>query len=120
MNDKFLRFISLKKPMIVKCQKCKEKYERNNVRDYGHPYLCENCLAEGGYKKMKCKLCGKVGEFKPDGFEEHRRFRCPNCEWYMVPWRLRHFGNKYHGYPKWVSEKDWNGRKFAPKMEVCT
>lgn len=106
--------------MIVKCQKCKGKYERNDVGDYGHPYLCKDCLAEDGYKKMKCKFCGYKGQFAPKGFDEMRRYQCPKCSGLFVPWRLRHFKNKYHGYPKWVSEKDWNSRKFAPKIEVCT
>ena len=99
--------------MISKCKKCHEKYERMDIGDYGYPNLCPECYNEEGWKKMKCKLCGKQGTFKPEGFKEHRRFLCPNCGGYMIPWRLRHFGNKYHGYPKWVSEKDWNSKESS-------
>ena len=93
---------------------------KGDIGDYGYPYLCNDCYAELGYVRKKCKLCDKTGEFKPGGFKEHRRFLCPNCSGYAIPWRLRHFGNKYHGYPKWVSEKDWNNRKYAPELAVST
>ena len=99
--------------MIVTCKKCQEKYEWDNVGSHGHPYLCADCRAEEGWKKIRCKLCGKVGDFKPEGFKETKRLKCPNCGGYMVPWRMRHFDNKYQGYPKWVSQKEWIGRKFA-------
>ena len=68
--------------------------------------------------ERKCKLCGKKGIFTESGFEEMRRYRCPNCNGYMIPWFMRHFNNKYVGYPKWVSAKDWKNRTFAPKLAL--
>lgn len=67
---------------------------------------------------VTCKLCGKKGEFVEEGFEEHRRYRCPNCEARFIPWILRHFGNKYHRYPKWVSREDWDKRTFASRIVI--
>jgi hypothetical protein len=101
--------------MIVKCQKCGEKYERFNVGGYQEeePHECE------GTKLMKCQLCGEKTTFKLCGFKEKRRFQCTNCKGYFVPFRMRHFGNVYADYPKWITQKDWIGRKFAPEMVVA-
>ena len=62
--------------------------------------------------KHTCKNC--TGEFEEWEFE----YRCQNCEARFISWILRHFGNKYHGYPKWVSREDWDKRTFAPKMVI--
>ena len=64
---------------------------------------------------MKCKFCKFKGEFKEVGFEENRRHECPKCGALFIPFKLRHFGNNYQDYPAWVTEKEWNDRKFHGK-----
>lgn len=34
--------------MLVKCSKCKKKYERFNIGEYGFPYLCKKCKKKFG------------------------------------------------------------------------
>lgn len=104
--------------MIVKCSKCKQKVERFDTGDYGFPNICSDCLKKFDFKLMKCKLCSKKGYFDMHGFKDMRRYQCPHCKAYFIPFRMRHFGNKYEGYPKWTSWKDWRSRKYAPELEV--
>ncbi len=94
--------------MVIVCQNCQRKVDEVNIKEYNSSNFCEECVIELGYKKMNCKLCGKTGEFKPKGFIHYnRRYECPNCDGNFIPWKLRHFGKKFVGYPKWISEKDW-------------
>ncbi len=104
--------------MIVKCSKCAQRYERFNTGDHGFPNLCSSCIKESGNKLMKCNICGKKVYFKERGYPEMRRWQCSHCQSYFIPFRMRHFGNRYVGYPKWVKLKDWNTRKFAPEIEI--
>ncbi len=59
-------------------------------------------------------MCNIKSEFKECGFEENRRHECSNCSALFIPWKMRHFGNKFEGYPVWVSRNDWMTRKFVP------
>jgi len=70
-----------------------------------------------GNKIIRCQLCNKKVPFEEKGYPHTRRYQCTNCKGYFVPFKLRHFNNAYAGYPKWISEKDWMGRKFAEKSE---
>ena len=38
--------------MLVKCSKCKKKYERFDIGSYGYPYLCAKCLKKKGSDKI--------------------------------------------------------------------
>ncbi|GEM_PF-6482011 len=64
-------------------------------------------------KVRKCKLCSQKVAFEEKTSKTTRKFQCPNCKGYLVPFKMRHFDNPYNGYPKWISQEDWKNKRFV-------
>jgi len=70
-------------------------------------------------KVRKCKLCSEQTVFEEIASKSTRRFQCTNCKGYFVPFMMRHFSKAYSGYPKWISETDWQSRRFAEGLALA-
>ncbi|MFW6282562.1 MAG: hypothetical protein ACOC1P_00715 [Minisyncoccales bacterium] len=57
-------------------------------------------------KKMKCKICNKIADFKKCGYSPNERYECTECNSVFLPLKTRFFG-KYSSKDKWISRENW-------------